>query len=140
MFKHLLAVADEVLGVDDWEPDVVFPEEVGKHLLALDLRNVAKIPVPPKKVEGVVDETALFVRGEFCLEFREIRSSLVNDDHFPVDDCLTGNVQSAGDRGKPLHPIQAVASVGLLAASVRMKLNAVAVIFDFVQPPPRGSL
>jgi hypothetical protein len=52
-------------------------------LLALNLREFAEIPIPPEKVEGVIDQFVLSPRGEFGLEFREIRAALMDDDDPP---------------------------------------------------------
>jgi hypothetical protein len=38
-------------------------------------------------------------------------NEVVVDHHFTVEDRLTGDIQCAGDRGKPLRPVQAVAGV-----------------------------
>jgi hypothetical protein len=58
----------------------------------------------------------------------------MDDYDFPVDDCLTGNIQGAGNQGKSFGPIQPVAGVDLLLSSVHMNLDPVAVVFDFVNP------
>jgi hypothetical protein len=69
VLEHRLPVPGQVLGVDDGKPDVVLPEEIGKHLLALHLGQFPEIAVAPEKIESVVDETILFARSEFGLEF-----------------------------------------------------------------------
>jgi hypothetical protein len=37
----------------------------------------------------------------------------VDDDHFPVENRLTGNIQGAGDLGKSSGPVQPAAGVDL---------------------------
>jgi hypothetical protein len=71
-------------------------------LLTLDLGLLPEVSVPPEKVEGVIDQPVLPARGELGLEFGEIGSAFVDDHHLPVDDGLTGNVEGAGNRRKPL--------------------------------------
>src|ERR1700733_10170244 len=63
VLERLLPVAGQVLGIDDRMPDVVFPEQVGAHSLALHLRKFPEIAVPPEEVECVVDQTVLSARG-----------------------------------------------------------------------------
>jgi hypothetical protein len=92
MFEHLVSITDQMLGVDDRKPDVVLPEEIGKHLLALHLGKFTEVAVPPKQVECVVDQPVLFARGEFGLEFGEIGAALMDDHHFSVEDRLTGDI------------------------------------------------
>lgn len=58
----------------------------------------------------------------------------MDDDHLAVDDRLTGNVESGSDRREPFGPVQTVAGIDLLATTVGMNLNAVAVVLDFVKP------
>ena len=93
------------------------PSRSREHLLALDLRKLAKIAVPPEKVEGVKHQPVLTARGEFGLQFRKIGPSFVDDHHFAVDDRLTGNIEGAGNHGKPLGPVQPVAGVDLLLSA-----------------------
>ena len=135
---HLLSVADQVLGIDDRMPDVVFPEQVGEHSLALDLRKLAEVAISPEQVEGVVDKTILLARGEFGLKFGEIRPPLVDDDHFAVEDRLTGNIQRAGDHGEALRPVQPVAGEYPLSSLVQMNLDPVTVELDFMEPLVAG--
>jgi hypothetical protein len=75
MFEHLLFVAGQVFGKEDVEFDVVLSQEIDEHLLPFDLRELAEIPVPPKEVEGVLDETVLSARCEFGLKLELVRPS-----------------------------------------------------------------
>ena len=97
MLEHLLAVADEVFGVDDWKANVILAQEIGEHLLSFDLRQFTKVTVSPEEIEGVKEQAVLFAGGELGLKFGKVRASLMDDDHFPIQDCLTGNVESAGN-------------------------------------------
>ena len=54
VFKHLLPVPGQVLGVDDGKPDVVLPEKVGEHSLALHLGKFAEIAVSLRSTSYVV--------------------------------------------------------------------------------------
>ena len=58
----------------------------------------------------------------------------MNDNHLAIDDCLAGDVQGGSDRREPFGPVQTVAGLDLLATTVGINLNAVAVIFDFMEP------
>src|SRR5258705_13932178 len=100
--------------------------------------SLTLIAVSPEKIEGVVDELILFARGEFGLEFGEIGAALMDDDHFPVEDRLAGDVQRAGDHGETLSPVQPVAGEHALLPLVEVDLNTVAVELDFVQPLVAG--
>jgi hypothetical protein len=55
VFEHCLSVAGQVLGIDDRMPDVVLPQEIGEHSLALHLRKFAEVAVSPEQIEGVED-------------------------------------------------------------------------------------
>jgi hypothetical protein len=134
VLEHLLSVAGQVLGVDHGMADVVFPEQVGEHPLALHLRKLPEIAVPPEQVECVVDQPVLCASSEFGLEFGEIRATLVDDNHFAVEDRLTGDVQRTGDHGEALRPVQPVAGEYPLFSLVQMNLDPVTVELDFVEP------
>jgi hypothetical protein len=69
VLEHLLPVAGQVFGIDDREPDIIFTEGIRKHLLAFNLGELAEIPIPPEKVEGVIDQPVLIATGKFGLEF-----------------------------------------------------------------------
>ena len=77
-------------------------------------------------------------RSEFGLEFGEIRATLVDDDHFAVEDRLTGNIQRAGDHGEALRPVQPVAGEYPLFSLVQMNLDPVTVELYFMKPLVAG--
>ena len=119
-------------------PDVVFREQVGEHFLALHLGKLAEIAVSPEQIERVIDQPVLSARGEFGLELGEIGAALMDDDHFPVEDRLIGDIQRAGDHGKPLRPVQPVAGEHPLLPLVEVDLDPVAVELDFMKPLVAG--
>jgi hypothetical protein len=61
-------------------------------VLAFDLRQFAKIAIPPKKVEGIIDEPVLATRGEFSLKFGKVGPSFMDNHHFTVNNRLTRNI------------------------------------------------
>jgi hypothetical protein len=71
VFEHLLP-ADQVFGINDGKFDAVFSEKIGKSLLALDLRKLAKVAITPQQVEGAEGEVVLLTCGEFGMEFGEV--------------------------------------------------------------------
>ena len=89
-------------------------------MLALNLRKFSEIPVPPQKIKGIEYQVVLIAPREFSLESGEISSAVFNDDHLPVGDSLSGNIQSAGNDGKPFRPVQPVAGVDLLPSPVQV--------------------
>ena len=134
VLKHLLTVAGEMFRVEDREFNVVLAEKIQQRLLALDLRELAEVAIPPEEIEGVVDEPALPARGEFCLEFGKVGASLMDDHHLAVDDGFAWNGERAGNLGKALGPVQPVAGEHLLSSAVEMDLDAIAVVLDFMKP------
>jgi hypothetical protein len=58
----------------------------------------------------------------------------VDHHHFTVDDRLTGDIEGPGNQGGAFRPLQTIAGIDLLLSSVQMDLDAVAVVFDFMQP------
>ena len=48
-------------------------------MLALDLWEAAEIAITPEEIEGVIGEPALPAGGKFCLEFRKVGASLMDD-------------------------------------------------------------
>src|SRR6202795_2286890 len=132
VFEHHMPVADQMLGVDDGKTDVVLPEQAGEHSLALHLGKPAEVAVPPQQVERVKDQPVLSARGEFGLELGEIGAALMDDHHFTVEDRLSGDIQCAGDRGKPLRPVQPVAGEHPLPVLVEMNLDPVALKLDLM--------
>ena len=138
MSEHLLSVAGQVLGIDDRMPDVVFPEQLGEHSLALYLRKFPEIAVSPEQVECVVDQPVLSARSEFGLEFGEVRATLLDDDHFAVEDRLTGDVQRASDHGEALRPVQPLAGEYPLLSLVQMNLDPVTIELNFMEPLVAG--
>jgi hypothetical protein len=97
VLKHFLPITAQVLAVDNWQVHIFVAEQISQHLLAFELGRLPKVVVTPKEIEGVVDEPILFTRGEFGLEFGEIGSALMNDDHLTIDDGLAGNIEGAGN-------------------------------------------
>jgi hypothetical protein len=55
MLKHLLPIAGQMFGVQHWQLDIVLTDQVGQSQLALDLGQLAEIPVAPEQVKGVID-------------------------------------------------------------------------------------
>jgi hypothetical protein len=72
--------------------------------------ELPKVVVPAQKVEGIIDQSALPAGGEFGLQFGEISPAFMDDDHLPVDDGLTGNIESSSMTPMPpasaAYPIQ----------------------------------
>jgi hypothetical protein len=58
----------------------------------------------------------------------------VNHDDLTIDDGLAANVQSGGDGREAFGPVQPVTGVDLLSTGVGVNLDAIAVIFNFVNP------
>ena len=48
-----------MFGKEHGQLDIVFAEQVQQRLLALDLRQLAEVAIPPEEIEGVVDKPAL---------------------------------------------------------------------------------
>jgi hypothetical protein len=103
-------------------------------VLALNLWQLAQVPVAPQQVEGVVDQPVLSARRQRCLQFGKVRTALVNDDYLSVDDGFAGDVQRGSDCGEALGLVQPAAGIDLLASLFEVHLDAVAVVFDFVKP------
>ena len=94
--------------------------------LALDLRRAAQVqPVEIEKVEGVEDKSVLIARRELGLEFGKVRPAVLDYHHLAVDDCLTRQVEGAGDHGEPFGPVQAAARVDLALALVEVDLDPI---------------
>jgi hypothetical protein len=89
------------------------------------LRKFAKIPVTPQKVERIVDQPVLPARRQLWLQFREVGTALMGDDHFAVDDGFTGDIERDGNHREPLGPVQ----------PLRMK----AAVFPMLMWPGYGS-
>jgi len=51
MLKHLLPITDEMFGIEHRQLDIVFAEQIQQRLLALDLRQLAKVTVAPSQWE-----------------------------------------------------------------------------------------
>jgi hypothetical protein len=97
MFEHFLSVAGQMHAVKDRRSDAILAQELRKSLLTLNLRDFSKVAVTPEKIKGVEHQTVLSARGKFGLQFPKICSAFVNDDHFPINDRLTGNIERAGN-------------------------------------------
>jgi len=68
MLKHLLPVADEVVGIENRR--FKFFEEVFQRDLALNLPSTAEVEaVQVQEVEGVENQSVLTTSSEFGLEF-----------------------------------------------------------------------
>jgi hypothetical protein len=68
--------------------------------------ETAKLPVTPQKVEGIVDQPVLPARRQIWLQFREVGTALMGDDHFAVDDGFTRDIERAGNHRESLGPVQ----------------------------------
>src|SRR6478735_5639017 len=90
--------------------------------------------VQPQKIEGEENEAVLVASTEVRLKFGEVGALFVDDDHLAVDDRLTRDVEGAGNDREPVDPVMAVAGEGLAVLAVEVELDAVAVVFDFVNP------
>ena len=134
MFKHLLTVADEMFGKQHWLLDIVLAKQIQQQLLALYLRQLAEIAIPPEKIEGVVDEPTLPARCQLCLQFGEVGAALMDHHHLAVDDGFAWYGERAGNLGKALGPIQPVAGEYLLSSAVQVDLDSIAVVLDFMKP------
>jgi len=62
VLKHLLPVSGEVFGVEHGQLDIVLAKKIEQHLLALDLRQLTEVAVPPEEVECIIDQPALPAR------------------------------------------------------------------------------
>src|SRR4051794_39931658 len=118
-----------------------FSSKLLQQLLAGKLRHSAKVlAVEPQEIEGEVHQPVLVASAEVRLEFGEVGSLFMNDDHLPVDDRLTRDVESSGNDGEPVDPVMAVTCKGLTIVAIDVELDAVAVVFDFMNPlSPRRS-
>ena len=85
MLKHLLPVPGQMFGVENRRLDAIFLEQVRQRLLALDLWQLAQVPVAPEQVKGVIEQPVLSARRQLRLQFGKVRAALVNDDHLSVD-------------------------------------------------------
>jgi len=134
MLKHLLPITDEMFGIEHRQLDIVFAEQIQQRLLALDLRQLAKVAVAPEKVECVVDEAALPACSQLCLKFGEVGPAIMDDNHLAIDDSFAGDGQCPHNLGEPIGPVLPVAGVDLLPSSIQVYLNAVAIVLDFMKP------
>jgi len=94
-----------MFGVENREFNVIFTEQVEQCLLALDLWQLAQVPVAPQQVEGVVDQPVLSARRQLCLQFGKVRAALVNDDDLSVDDGFARDVQRSSDCREAFCPV-----------------------------------
>jgi hypothetical protein len=99
VLKHPLTVAGKVFGINDRVADVVYAEKIGEHLLALDVREFAKVAIPPKKIRR--NRSAYPPASSACSSEKFDRPSW--------------NIQGVGNDGKLLRPVQPVAGVDLLS-------------------------
>jgi hypothetical protein len=49
VLKHLLPVSREMFGVEHGQFDIVLPEKIEQQLLALYLRELSEVPIPPEE-------------------------------------------------------------------------------------------
>jgi len=61
-----------------WEVRCHFPQEGLKEPACAQFGKLAKVAITAQKVEGIEGEIVLLIRGEFGLEFGEIRSSVLH--------------------------------------------------------------
>ena len=94
MCEHLLAVAIQVFGVDDGLFNIIFAEQIGQCLLALNLWKPTQVSITPEQVEGVIDQPVLPACRQLCLKFGEVGPPLVDHHNFPVDDGLAGDIEA----------------------------------------------
>jgi len=87
-----------------------------------------------------LSSTVGLMRREFRLEFGKVGASLMDDHHLAVDDGFAWYGERAGNLGKALGPIKAVAGEHLLSPAVEVDLDAIAIVLDFMKPllPPGG--
>jgi hypothetical protein len=134
MLEHLLTVAGEVFRVDYGQLDIILPKKIEKQLLAFDLREFAKVAVPPEQIKRVVDEPTLPACGQLCLQFGEISPAFMDDHNLAIDNGLARDGECTSNLSEALGPIQPVAGEDLLPTPAEMHLNAVAVVLDLVEP------
>ena len=58
----------------------------------------------------------------------------MDHNHFAIDYGLASNVHGRGNVREAFGPIEPVAGEDILASRVGLNLNAIAVVFDFVNP------
>src|SRR3954462_2299137 len=58
----------------------------------------------------------------------------MDDDDFTVDDGLAFDIKGPGNPGELADPVVAIARVGAAIVPVDPELDAVAIVFDFVNP------
>ena len=68
------------------------------------------------------------------MQFGKIRAAIVGNDHFPVDDGFSGNVERTGNHREALGPVQPITGEDLLPSPVDVDLDAVAVELDLMKP------
>src|SRR3954447_26253800 len=90
--------------------------------------------VQPQEIEGEVLQSVLIASTEVRLKFGKVGALFVDDDHFPVHDSLTWDVEGTGNDSEPVDPVMAVPGEGLPDVSGDVELDAVAVVFDLVNP------
>src|SRR3954463_554305 len=100
-----------------------FSSKLLQQLLAGKLRHSAKVlAVQPQEIEGEVNQPVLVASAEVRLEFGEVGSLAMDDDHLPVDDRLTRNIEGAGNDREPVDPVVAITGKGLPVGAVDVKL------------------
>lgn len=135
MRKHLVAVSEEAIAVENGMGKTGFVEQHLEDALALDLRGAAEVKAFQKeKIEGVEHHPVLPAVGEFGLEFGKVGPAILDHDYFAVENhAFDGNRECVCDQREAFGPVQAIAGVDRDPALVEMDLDPVAVVFDFMK-------
>src|SRR3954454_18095968 len=124
-----------VLAVEDGSFEPVLFDQLLQQLLAGKLGVFADVnAVQPQEIEGEENEAVLVASAEVCLKFGEVGALFVDDYHLTIDNGLPLDVEGARNDREPVDPVMAVAGEGLPVVAVDVELDAVAVVFDFVNP------
>jgi hypothetical protein len=137
---NLGAVSLQVLGVQDAVGGA--GQQLGEHALALDKPRPAQIePVEVQEVEDVVEQPVLAASSEIGMQQPEIGDpARVRDDGFAVQDQVVRpqGGEGIGDLLKAPRPIVAPPGVDGGSPLSQLRLRAVTVELDLVEPPRAG--
>jgi hypothetical protein len=124
-----------MLAVEDRCFQPVLLDQLLQQLFPSKLSHSAKVlAVEPQEIEGEENEAVLVASTQVGLKFGEVGALLMDDDDLAVDDRLPFDGEGAGNDREPVDPVMAVAGEGLTIVAVDVELDAIAVVFDFVNP------
>src|SRR5205814_1040331 len=113
-------------------------QQVLQHPLALVERRWSDIlTVKVEKIENIVGKALTPTAGESRLQDGVVGSTFfVGGDHLAVEyGCVDGDSRESRRKGsEPLGPIIASPGEKLRASAAHVRLNAITVIFDFMEP------